>query len=248
MEHKVFYGEYSLKHWIDLMLKGSIVIPEFQRPFVWYEEDAEGLMESFNANSFIPPVMIGSYNDNGDTIDYVIDGQQRLSSILLAYLGKFPIKPDKESDNDDEDNNFEWDFEKIQKLNYNKKTNSDIPLKMEKKLYSDFDLSKFDIKPLDDTFFKKYYLGFSYIKPYEQDSSKQKGFYASLFRNINMRGVSLSDMQARNALYWLDKDKVKFFKPDFVKNIKVDKKCKNFNVVAKNHSGKKILINMLFYI
>lgn len=29
MNSKFYYGEYSLKHWIDLMLSGNIVLPEF---------------------------------------------------------------------------------------------------------------------------------------------------------------------------------------------------------------------------
>lgn len=31
MENKVYYGEYTLKHWIKLMLSGNIVLPECQR-------------------------------------------------------------------------------------------------------------------------------------------------------------------------------------------------------------------------
>ena len=34
MESRTYYGEYSLKHWIDLMLNGNIVLPEYQRSFV----------------------------------------------------------------------------------------------------------------------------------------------------------------------------------------------------------------------
>lgn len=34
MENKVYYGEYSLKHWIDLILKQDIELPLYQRYFV----------------------------------------------------------------------------------------------------------------------------------------------------------------------------------------------------------------------
>lgn len=39
MKNKVYYGEYTLKHWIRLMLKEEIVLPEYQRHFVWSERD-----------------------------------------------------------------------------------------------------------------------------------------------------------------------------------------------------------------
>lgn len=38
MENKVYYGEYSLKHWIDLILSKNIELPEYQRYFVWEEK------------------------------------------------------------------------------------------------------------------------------------------------------------------------------------------------------------------
>ena len=37
MGNRVYYGEYTLKHWLDLMLKKNIVLPEYQRYFVWDE-------------------------------------------------------------------------------------------------------------------------------------------------------------------------------------------------------------------
>lgn len=40
MKNKVYYGEYTLKHWIRLMLREEIVLPEYQRHFVWSERDA----------------------------------------------------------------------------------------------------------------------------------------------------------------------------------------------------------------
>lgn len=34
MKNKVYYGEYSLKYWIELILKQNIILPEYQRTFV----------------------------------------------------------------------------------------------------------------------------------------------------------------------------------------------------------------------
>ena len=31
MKNRIFYGEYTLKHWIKLMLTSNIVLPDYQR-------------------------------------------------------------------------------------------------------------------------------------------------------------------------------------------------------------------------
>ena len=35
MKNKVYYGEYSLKYWIELILKQNIILPEYQRTFLY---------------------------------------------------------------------------------------------------------------------------------------------------------------------------------------------------------------------
>lgn len=87
MKSKVYYGEYSLRHWIDLLLSGNITLPEYQRSFVWGINAVEDFIESLKNREFIPPVIIGNF---GNECNYIIDGQQRLTSLLLAYIGKMP--------------------------------------------------------------------------------------------------------------------------------------------------------------
>ena len=41
MDKKVYYGEYSLKHWIELLLKQDLELPPYQRSFVWSEEQVK---------------------------------------------------------------------------------------------------------------------------------------------------------------------------------------------------------------
>ena len=41
MDKKVYYGEYSLKHWIELLLKKDLELPPYQRNFVWSEEQVK---------------------------------------------------------------------------------------------------------------------------------------------------------------------------------------------------------------
>lgn len=89
MENKVYYGEYSLQHWIDLMLKENIVLPWYQRSFVWGKEQIENLIKTIDNNQFVPPVIIGAVLENGEWKNYILDGQQRLTSILFAKYNKY---------------------------------------------------------------------------------------------------------------------------------------------------------------
>ena len=104
MDNRVYYGEYSLKHWINMLLSKNIILPEYQRSFVWDEKDVVRLLNSIREGQFVQPVTIALYKtDEGmPGQNLIIDGQQRLSSILLAYLGFMPDKnkfekPDRKS-------------------------------------------------------------------------------------------------------------------------------------------------------
>ena len=93
MNSQTYYGEYTLKHWINLILKEDIKLPEYQRSFVWSEKSVLKLIESLKDGQFIPPVTIAHYQPpTGSMTNLILDGQQRLTSILLAYLGFFPNK------------------------------------------------------------------------------------------------------------------------------------------------------------
>lgn len=50
MDKKVYYGEYSLKHWIELMLKKDLEPPPYQRSFVWSEEQNKCKYPTSNEN------------------------------------------------------------------------------------------------------------------------------------------------------------------------------------------------------
>ena len=130
MDNKVYYGEYSLKHWIDLILSKNIELPEYQRYFVWEEKKVETLIKAFEEKHFIPPVTIGFFQEDNKNSNLVLDGQQRLTSILLSYLGVYPNREsfkknsqtkiynnsmdEPQDDEMDSDNMLEWNFTKLQ--------------------------------------------------------------------------------------------------------------------------------------
>ena len=227
MDNKVYYGEYSLKHWINLILKGNVILPDYQRYFVWDQVKTKELVKAFREKQFVPPVIISSFNDNGQNVNLILDGQQRLTSILLAYIERFPDKKayskNKEKGFADEDDNpideslvddiLEWNFNKLIEKGNNKKR---ILEKIVKGNYVEFDLG------VNDKFFEDNFLGFSYLVPHVKDDREQQKFYAKVFRNINIQGVSLIPQESREALYYLDKDLEKYFKPDFQSEILIN--------------------------
>ncbi len=66
--------------------KGDIVIPEFQREFVWDIRQSSLLIESFLLGLPVPQVFF--YTDE-EYKNLVIDGQQRIRSVLFYFEGYF---------------------------------------------------------------------------------------------------------------------------------------------------------------
>lgn len=226
MDNRVYYGEYSLKHWIDLILKGNIILPDYQRHFVWDEKKVETLIETFKNKQFVPPVTIGAFNMNGSNENLILDGQQRLTSILLAYLGLYPDEATykdairkfaDENDNEEEveeqfDNVLKWTFKK---LTTKGKSKEEILTKITAGNYKSTSLT------IPRKFFETTFLGFSYLVPVITDQKEQQKYYSSVFRNINIQGVSLLPQESRASLYFLDKDLENFFVPDFTEDFVV---------------------------
>ena len=184
MDNRVYYGEYSLKHWIDLILKQNIILPDYQRHFVWDEKKVKTLIDTFKSKQFVPPVTIGSFNLNGTNQNLILDGQQRLTSVLLAYLGLYPDEATyKEAiqkfadENDDEeeaeeqfDNVLKWTFKKLTSKGKNKQ---EI---LEKITLGNYKSTSLTIPP---NFFEITFLGFSYLVPFITDEKEQQKYYSS---------------------------------------------------------------------
>lgn len=230
MENRVYYGEYSLKHWLELMLKKNIVLPEYQRYFVWDENRVKTLIETFKRNQFVPPITIGAYTIGGVVQNLIIDGQQRLTSLLLACLKIFPDKAKYAklidsfaNENDDivenedvgYDNVLEWRFSTLTEKG---STIEDIRQNIKEGNYKQLEME------LTEEFLKTHYLGFCYLVPDTTTNNSQKKFYSSVFRNINIQGEPLQPVESRQSLYFLNETLKGFFEPDFGKEVLLDAK------------------------
>ena len=225
MNNKVYYGEYTLRHWINLILKKNIILPDYQRYFVWDQNKAKELIKAFKEKQFIPPVTIGSFKSEKESINLILDGQQRLTSILLAYIGYFPnkminqkeLKFMDENDNLIEDeginNILEWNFNELLK---NGSTKEEIKENLSYENYIKFDFN------VGKDFFDNNFLGFSYLVPLLANDKEQQKFYSKVFRSINIQGESLLALESRAALYYLDKDLEDYFIPNFIEKIYVN--------------------------
>ena len=225
MNNKVYYGEYTLRHWINLILKKNIILPDYQRYFVWDQNKAKELIKAFKEKQFIPPVTIGSFKNEKESINLILDGQQRLTSILLAYIGYFPNKISSqkqfklmdENDNLIEDeginNILEWNFNELLKKGT---TKEEIKENLSYENYIRFDFT------VDKDFFDNNFLGFSYLVPLLANDKEQQKFYSKVFRSINIQGESLLALESRAALYYLDKDLEDYFIPKFIEKIYVN--------------------------
>lgn len=80
-------ADYTLEGLIAKFRKGNIIIPEFQRKFVWNINQASRLIESFLLGLPVPSIFLYMEPDTNNHL--VIDGQQRLVSIAYYMEGFF---------------------------------------------------------------------------------------------------------------------------------------------------------------
>ncbi len=233
MDNRVYYGQYSLKHWLDLILKQNIILPEYQRFFVWDEEKVRTLITAFKNKQFVPPITIGAFNIGGVTQNLILDGQQRLTTVLLGYLGLFPDKDlfkgtveRLANENDDDidgeeqlDDILQWNFKKLTEKGHNK---ASILGQIAPGNYKVIDFA------IDESFLKKAFLGFSYLVPQNADQQVQQKYYSSVFRSINIAGQRLFPQESRASLYFLKDGLREFFDPAFIKRITI----KNYSTVS----------------
>lgn len=227
MENKVFYGEYTLRHWINMILRKELILPDYQRFFVWKEKKMDLLLETLQEKRFVPPVSIGVYMENGEKQNLIIDGQQRLTCILLAFLGLFPEKSEDfisheraladerdegidDEDYSEDDELLDWTFKK---LTEHGKTKDAILSNLKLQNYKRKDYN------LPETFWDNTFLGFSYMVPDLSQEKAQLKYYSKVFRDINIQGQRLQPLESRQALYFLDKDLLDLFSPSFAHDI-----------------------------
>jgi len=111
------YGDKTIQEFVLLFNNGQLNLePGFQRDSVWTLSDRKKLVESLLQNYPIPSVFLYRQNDNGKLRYDVIDGKQRLETVLMfqgagyfrgsRFAAKVRLGPDEGVE--------EWDWKRIQ--------------------------------------------------------------------------------------------------------------------------------------
>lgn len=83
-------ADITLKGYLDKWDKKQLIIPEFQRNYVWDQTKASKLIESFLLGLPVPGVFL--YKDRSTNKLAVIDGQQRIMSAIRFFKNEFDEK------------------------------------------------------------------------------------------------------------------------------------------------------------
>lgn len=86
-EISTFPTDFTVKVMYEKWASRQIVIPDYQRNYVWTLPQASRLIESFLLGLPIPQVFL--YREHSSPDLYVIDGHQRLATIAHFYRGRF---------------------------------------------------------------------------------------------------------------------------------------------------------------
>lgn len=87
------YGiDFDVEGLVKRISRSAIVVPEFQRKFVWSLPEASRFIESLLLGLPVPGIFLAHESDTGKM--YVIDGQQRLLSLQYFLSGYFKPKKD----------------------------------------------------------------------------------------------------------------------------------------------------------
>lgn len=83
-------ADFTLKGYLDKQDSGQLVIPQFQRNYVWDQVKASKLIESFLLGLPVPGVFL--YKERQTNKLQVIDGQQRILSAIRFFKNEFDEK------------------------------------------------------------------------------------------------------------------------------------------------------------
>lgn len=82
------YGQdYSIEHLTLMYKRGDLVIPDFQRKYVWTQKQASQFIESCIIGLPVPPIFL--FKEKNEDKFLVVDGQQRIQSLIYFRDGFF---------------------------------------------------------------------------------------------------------------------------------------------------------------
>jgi uncharacterized protein with ParB-like and HNH nuclease domain len=80
-------ADFTLEGLVAKYKKGTMIVPGFQRNYVWNIKQASRLIESFLLGLPVPAIFL--FTDDAKNEQLVIDGQQRLKTLVYYFEGYF---------------------------------------------------------------------------------------------------------------------------------------------------------------
>lgn len=184
-------ADFTLEILVDKWNKGDINIAPGQRQFVWNQTKASKLIESFLIGLPVPPVYF--YQEKDDNNFLVVDGQQRLKSIVYFFSGLFGnLKDDAPTKKkglptfnliglDEKSQYFEKTYQYLKEKDssaYNKLNNSVLRSFVMKQIFPKDDTSIFQV-------FERLNTGGMILQPQEIRNCVLYGRFNDLLKRLN---------------------------------------------------------------
>lgn len=172
-KYKIFCypADITMQGYLDMYDNKEIDIPTFQREFVWTKKQASSLIESILLGLPVPNIFL--YKESEDAKYKIIDGHQRIQSIIKFMKGKF---------HKDDDIDFKLSLQDVKrgyKSDYHNITFNKLP-KEEQSEFKRSVLRAMIIQRVDKT---------------DNDSEYQ------IFERLNTGGKKLTPMQIRMCIF-----------------------------------------------
>ena len=186
----VIPNDFNVATLCDFLDKGVIVIPDFQREFVWDKRKASRFIESLAVGLPVPELFLYQIERNKL---WVVDGQQRLMTIYFFRKGRFPRTKEvvavgrRMRDGDILPEETWADNRKFSRFSLNLTSPDGSPSALNGQSYDDL-MGRLELKPLRTVV----------IRQFSPD-----GFNAAyeIFDRLNTGGVKLSPQQIRMCLF-----------------------------------------------
>ncbi|MFB3226682.1 DUF262 domain-containing protein [Exiguobacterium sp. PHA03] len=211
-------GSISIDRLRNKIIEGEIKIPPFQRAFVWRKEQITDLMDSIFNDYPIGSVLLWEVNEKlpalrniggyrlpekaGEfPLNYILDGQQRITSIFGAFIGE---EIDAEDLNKTKNFNIYFDLEDERFVHYEDLNNSHPNLKSSVL----FNVNGFfdEVVGLSPELREKARNLQSIFQNYELPTvtikKRNKGEVGTIFERINNTGTPLSALELMIAWTW----------------------------------------------
>lgn len=188
-------NDFNVRTIVNFLERGTFLIPQFQRNYVWDIKRASKLIESIVMGLPVPQIFLYEQEKNKFL---VIDGQQRLLSIYYFALKRFPHMDQRSALRRVLDEHGRIPIETLASDKYFGNFNLRLPGKLPSQ-QSRFDGLNYDTLAEDQTTFDLRTIRCVVIKQNQPDNDDSSVY--EIFNRLNTGGINLTPQEIRTSLY-----------------------------------------------